>query len=279
MRAGIAGFLRSLSYWPPIQRAVRALPIRGFLSRVYYGLMRPPDGVLDLEVEGIRAQFYVPSPGELRFLESFDGEKHLFEVLARTLQPGDCLYDIGAGVGLYTVFLAKVVGELGKVIAFEPERYSFGRLQEHLKLNGLTNVRTHCLALGDRTDQGKFCVPDKRGWCSFLQSHESVSGERTEVVAGDLFVRAGNLPLPRAAKIDVEGHEYAVLRGLRETLAQPPCELVCCEIHPRLLPKDVKPEAVLALLRSVGFERIDLFPRANEYHAVAYKRDAAARQR
>lgn len=245
---------------------------------MYYRLVRPQDGVLNLEVGGVHAQFYVPTPGELRFLESFDGERHLLEMLFRALQPGDCIYDIGASVGLYTVFLAKVVGEQGKVIAFEPERYSFGRLHEHVKLNGLTNVRIHCLALGDRTDQGKLYMPDKRGRYFSLQSHGEANGDRTEVVAGDFFVEAGNLPLPRAVKIDVEGHEHAVLRGLRETLVQPSCELVCCEIHPRLLPKEVKPEAVLALLRSVGFERIDLFPRASEYHAVAYKRHIAVRQ-
>lgn len=62
-----------------------------------------------------------------------------------------------------------------------------------------------------------------------------------------------------------------MIKGLRHTLAQPTCELVCCEIHPQLLPAGVNPDAISALLKSLGFGRVDLYPRDSEYHIVAYK--------
>ena len=59
---------------------------------------------------------------------------------------------------------------------------------------------------------------------------------------------------------------------LRHTLAQPTCELICCEIHPQFLPPDVKPEAILTLVRSLGFSRMNSCPRWDTtFHLVARK--------
>jgi hypothetical protein len=100
-----------------------------------------------------------------------------------------------------------------------------------------------------------------------------------EIMEGDHLVEIEKLPLPRAVKIDVEGYEYAVIRGLSQTLVQPDCELVCCEIHPSLLPAEVKPQDVLDLLKSLGFTHIDLYPLLNTYHTVCYKRPQRDRKR
>jgi hypothetical protein len=84
-------------------------------------------------------------------------------------------------------------------------------------------------------------------------------------------VEAERLPLPAAVKIDVEGEELSVLRGLRRTLSESACRMVCCEVHPSLLGAGVGPPDVLDLLRSFGFGRIDTLPRGPEQHLVAYK--------
>jgi hypothetical protein len=72
-------------------------------------------------------------------------------------------------------------------------------------------------------------------------------------------------------KIDVEGYECAVLRGLSRTLAAPQCEIVCCEIHPHLLPRGIEPHDVMRLLKSLGFTRIDIESHRGTFHATGHK--------
>ena len=86
-----------------------------------------------MNVVGKPGHFYVHDDAALEALQSFDGEEHLLGLLIKLLQPGDTFYDIGAEVGLYTVFLAQAVGEGGHVIAFEPQEHRFEQLQENMK--------------------------------------------------------------------------------------------------------------------------------------------------
>jgi FkbM family methyltransferase len=198
----------------------------------------------------------------------------MLEFLMRRLRRGDCVYDIGAGTGLYTVFLAKAVGETGEVVAFEPEDHTYERLGEHLDLNQLTNVRAFQVAMGDVEGRACLRLGEVAGAARIIDSADTSKGGPVEwirVIEGDKFVKAGKLPMPRALKIDVEGYEFAVIRGLSRTLAQPQCELVCCEVHPHLLPKSVTPEKVLGCLRSLGFRRIEIHPRTRDFHAWAFK--------
>ena len=187
---------------------------------------------------------------------------------------GDVVYDIGSNIGQFTIPLAKAVGDRGQVIAFEPERHSYERLQENVKLNGVTNVRAFRVALGEKNSEGRLFLRGFRNRQSSLlpgNSGSECGSQAVDVVKGDQFRNTEGLPLPRAVKIDVEGYEYLVLRGLRDTLAQPTCVLVCCEIHTQSLPDTVSVEAVIGLVKSFGFRRTETYPRGSEIFLVAYK--------
>jgi len=270
--------IKKLAYWSPAVRVSKALGLAPVLRRVYYGFTKPSGGVLRADMAGIPVQFLVPTPEALRVVESvLYGERHVWEALFRALQSGGTFYDIGSSVGPYAVFLSKVVGERGHVIAFEPEGQSYARLQENLALNGITNARCFQKALGDWSGEGKLYQGEHKAASSLIRPHATDTGyEMVEVVEGDRFIESENLPVPQAVKIDVQGYEYAVLQGLRHTLAQPGCEFVCCEIHPKLLPTKVTPEEVYTLLKSLGFSRLDIYPRGDDHHALCYKLQATA---
>ena len=198
-------------------------------------------------------------------------EQHILELFIHCLRPGDVVYDIGSSIGLYTVILAKGVGEQGQVVAFEPERQCYDHLQHNLRLNRLTNVWSFRKALGDYTGEAGFDLANYRLAHPYPGRESGEQEAMVEVVQGDQFVEAEQLSPPRAVKIDVEGYEYAVIKGLSQTLQRPSCELVCCEIHPKLSPSGIKPEMVLDLLKSLGFNRIDIYPRWDTYHAVCHR--------
>lgn len=268
--------IKRLTYRREFRRLARKLHLSKIARKCYYRWLRPRNGILTLEISEIWAQFYIRTAEELRLLEKMGGgggEQHILELLISDLRTGGVVYDVGSHVGLYTVFLAKVVGQQGQVITFEPESQNYEHLLSNLKLNSLTNVRAFPKALGDQEGQRKLYLGDDAGNASLVQPDTiwSKNYELIELVKGDRFVEAENLPIPRVVKIDVEGYESNVIEGLRHTLAHPACELVCCEIHPTLLPAEVNLEAVLDLLKSLGFGRIDLYPRESEYHAICYK--------
>src|ERR1017187_252034 len=143
-------FLKKIARSPLVVRATESLRIRGPLRRLYRFCFAPEGGKHQISVAGRQARFHVYSETTVQVLDSLGGERPTLEFLMGKLTPGDCIYDIGAALGLYTVFLAQVVGEKGHVVAFEPEFDSYARLRENLKLNNLNNVQPFRLALSDR---------------------------------------------------------------------------------------------------------------------------------
>jgi len=268
--------LKRLTYRPEVIKIARWLGLRRLLRKGYYWWARPRNGVLRLRIAGIPLQFRVHTSEELRVLESergAGGEERVLDLLVSFLRPGDVVYDVGSNVGLYAVLLAKRVGARGLVIAFEPQEQNYIHLQENLELNCLENVRSYRKALSDRGGRAKLYASEVIGSSSLVeQQPRGAVAEMVDVSTGDDLVAAEHLPGPRVVKIDVEGHEYAVIRGLRETLSQPGCELVSCEVHPSLLPAGLTPSAVSSLLKQLGFVRFDSYPRWDEtFHLAAYK--------
>jgi len=255
-------------------RIAGRLGLRSTLRKAYRFLLAPGGGEHGISLAGQTARFYIYSKSNIDTLDSLGGERPTLEFLLGKLQRGDSAYDVGAAIGLYTLFLAKAVGQNGQVIAFEPEEHTYERLCEHLRLNHLSNVRAFRYALGAGEETRYLRVGSVAGASRIIAPEELRQGgpvERIRVSPGDEFMAAANLPVPRVVKIDVEGYEFEVIRGLRRTLLQPQCEVVCSEVHPQLLPRGTTVDEVLDLLRSLGFVQIEIHPRLNDFHAWAVK--------
>jgi len=269
-------FLRRLTYRTEPIILARWLGLRSTLRKLYFWWARPKDGILPLELAGVQGRFFVRTPEELRILESAGGaggEQQVVTQVMSFLKPVDVVFDIGANVGLYTVLLSKRVGDAGQVIAFEPEARTYEHLMENLQLNERKNVRCFRKALGERTGQASLFTGSVIGGGSLVHQQGGGNGEEVvEIAQGDELVATEKLPTPRAVKIDVEGYEHSVIQGLRHTLSEPVCEMLCCEIHPSMLPAGITPEAVLSLVDSLGFKQIQRFPRWDKtFHIVARK--------
>jgi FkbM family methyltransferase len=269
-------FLRRVTYRPEAKALARALGLRKTFRNWYYRFARPSNGIVEHCIHGLAARFHVRTPGELRNLDPVgraQQERDILELLMASVHEGDAVFDVGANVGFYTVFLALAVGAQGQVIAFEPNTESYQHLGDNLVLNAVTNVRAFRKALGERGGEGRLYQGQENADSSLVGPPlgKDVGHQLVDIVAGDSFRETEKLPVPRVVKIDVEGYEYQVLQGLQSTLAQPPCELLCCEVHPRLLPRGVTLEGILSFVRSLGFRSIDTYSRWDTFHLLARK--------
>jgi FkbM family methyltransferase len=271
-------WFRQLTYNPFVLNIVRFLRISSLMKYIYYKLYSSNNKVKNLFFDGIEAEFYVNNFEEMRTFETIfekgdKDEEDILSPLIDMLQPGDIAYDIGANLGIHTIFMAKKVGENGRVIAFEPETTNYEALRQNINLNGLNNITHVKVALGDKVDTGNLYMKKKvgHGAVSLIRSDESNFCEKIEILPGDFLIQDRNLPLPKAVKIDVEGYEYLVIKGLQKTLTNEICQLVCCEIHSNLYPPETKSQMILDLLKSIGFTRIETFNRGSEIHAICYK--------
>jgi FkbM family methyltransferase len=247
--------------------------------------------ILKVKIGRFDVLYHVRSAHEYRvteqsFVSSY--ETDFFDVLLSSLAEGDIFLDVGSSIGEFTVPVAKLVGSAGLVLAVEAETSICARLEANLKLNGLSNVRIFRTALGDECRESLLAWKD--GSCPSLvgvskEDQQALSEgaptatdglEVVNIEIGDQLMDREHLPTPKAVKIDVEGFEFQVIRGLSRTLSNPSCRLVCCEIHPSLLPNGTTAQLIIDEVKSLGFSDMVLRERLGQVHMIARKDDSQA---
>lgn len=128
------------------------------------------------------------------------------ELFKQMIKPDDLIVEIGANIGIYTVFFAQTVGKQGTVMAFEPQRIIFQNLCANLALNSITNTYCYGVAVGDAF--GSIQLPK----IDLASSH--IESELVQVITLDSL----NLPFCRLLKIDMEGMEWKILQGAASTI-------------------------------------------------------------
>lgn len=139
-------------------------------------------------------------------------ERKVATLLQKLIKPGDTVVDAGAHIGLHTLLMSKCAGRAGRVYAFEPQKKLFNELSSNLLLNECSNVIPYHLALSQGTASFHLDKPShNEGACRI---DPMANGELIEAKALDSF-QIENVSL---IKIDVEGHEYHLLRGAANTI-------------------------------------------------------------
>lgn len=169
---------------------------------------------------------------------SHDGgyEPKVAACLRAAVREGDTVWDVGANVGQFTSLLSDWVGPHGHVVAFEPVPSCFEALREHTA--DCANVRALNVGLSDTEAQLSMHVGEDPHATinTFLDTRADTPGTlELTVHAGDELRRSERLATPNVIKIDVEGFELEVLRGLDRTLREPECRELLCEVHFALL--------------------------------------------
>ena len=175
-------------------------------------------------------------------------------LLQQELREGDLLVDVGANEGMITLLGSRLVGSSGKVISFEPNPLPHAILQRNLLRNSIVNVELHATGLGDEEGELQLFVPSvNSGEGSFTEPEGAVEGQYSvcPVRIGDGVLQGQD---PKLVKIDVEGFEAHVLRGIRKTLerARP---IIVMEMIARHLARDgQEPNDLCRWLEELGYQ-------------------------
>jgi FkbM family methyltransferase len=165
---------------------------------------------------------------------------------AGIIRKKDTVLDIGANIGYYALIEAQMVGKGGTVYAIEPVAGNYKLLQKNVELNRFANVSTYQLAFGDRNEHAEIFVSNKSNLCAM--SKEAVGGQvlsvqDVQMMTVDQFL-VGKKP-PSLIRMDVEGFEYEIIKGMKQTLLGK--TRILLELHAQ--PAYLKPEKLDELLQ------------------------------
>jgi len=174
----------------------------------------PRDAIVTLRQGRLRGQrWIVGSYNHNCWIGTYERRKRA--AFEKVVKPGSVVFDIGAHVGFYTLLASILVGEDGKVFAFEPSPRNLNFLNRHIELNGRRNITVMPVAIWSKAGVSYF----QEGPTSATGSILSQGTIEVRTVQLDQAVADAELPSPDFLKIDVEGGELEVLRGACRVLS------------------------------------------------------------
>ncbi|MCC4321666.1 FkbM family methyltransferase [Streptomyces malaysiensis] len=199
-------------------------------------------------------------------------EPHMTRWLQHRLKPGDVFVDVGANIGYYSVLASRLVGGSGKVVAVEASPTFLRLLQRHARRNGCANIRTVNAAVSDREELLTFILASSRNMgANSVVPYDGPAESTFEIAARPLpdLLTEDEITRARVIKVDVEGAEGGVVRGLVPLLdrLRPDAELTVEVTPQRMAELGDSVEELLAALTGHGFH---VYRLTNDYAAGSY---------
>jgi FkbM family methyltransferase len=176
----------------------------------FFGLRWP--GTLANEIDWHVFFFGTYAPEELQLIGDLLVHQRQYDDSSRPV----CV-DLGANVGNHALYMASCGAD---VHAFEPYALVADRLQEKLDLNRIRNVKLHRVALGDEQGKREFFEPKTHnlGMGTMVKPDGDAKATDVPIERGDDYFPRMNIDRIDVLKVDIEGHEFQALSGLRKTL-------------------------------------------------------------
>lgn len=133
---------------------------------------------------------------------------------------GTDVIEVGSNNGNFTIEFAEMVGDNGRIFAFEPQRVIFQQLCGNIFMNGLDNVYAYNVAVGDQSGFIKMETPDyfSEDFVNFGDVGVCVDNNQDKEVSQITTVDSFDFRSVSLMKIDVQGYEVNVLKGSLETI-------------------------------------------------------------
>lgn len=211
-------------------------------------------------IKGHRMALDLRDQGLSRMLFCFDViEQFKTELIEKALRKGDTFLDIGANLGYYTLIVAKIVGDGGKVFAFEPEPNNFALLKRNAEMNGLKNVVLVQKAVSNKSGKTKLFLSEERNIFgghslynnSWLNAKDFVT---VDTITLDEFFKDYDSDI-EVIKMDIEGAEGLALQGMQNLLRKNKNVKIFTEFSPiGLEASPIGPKEYLNMLLNFGFK-------------------------
>ena len=244
--------LNYLGGHPGFRAAPAGVLFRLLVWRWYCALGIP--GSIDLPSWQVRMllppEWHGMSKAAFAFREQYEQE---LKFLSSALSSGDVFIDVGACYGIYALVAARLVGEMGRVLAFEPAAEASAVLHRNLALNGFANVLERRVALADRSGRTPLFLYADQSRNSLSRDDSAVACQSVETSTLDQELDQANLHRAEVIKIDAEGAEELILRGAKGVLGDfhP---LVIFEVNPPAASRlGLRADGAWNLLRKYGY--------------------------
>jgi FkbM family methyltransferase len=183
--------------------------------------------------------------------------------LQKYLRPGMIFYDIGANIGFFSLLAARIVGNNGRVIAFEADPEIAARLREHVTRNDFRAISVEEKAVWSEPNTVFFARTDPATSPDRGLGHIVATGAgdtiQVDAVSLDDYVQIE--PAPDFLKCDVEGAEVEVFRGAQRLLTEKRPSIIC-EMH-----SDANHRLLLEMFAHFGYACKSL----DEHHVLALR--------
>jgi FkbM family methyltransferase len=182
-------------------------------------------------------------------------EPYETQLISSIIKPGNVVLDIGANIGYYTLIFAKLVGQDGKVFAFEPEPANFRIIEKNVSINGYSNVILEQKAVSNRNEKKKLYLNKENAGMHRIYKSQYVNVDSVEIETvslDDYFSNyRGRIDF---IKMDIEGSEITALEGMQTTLQrQNNVKLLVAFDSLAIREYGYKPEQYIDLIMSNGF--------------------------
>ncbi|MEK7991784.1 MAG: FkbM family methyltransferase [Thiotrichaceae bacterium] len=210
-------------------------------------------------------KMYLDSKDSLNLASGQVFEPDEVELVKKHIKQGDVVIDIGANIGYYTLLFAQLVGETGRVIAFEPDPDNFELLHKNVSLNQYHNVTLIQKAVASENSQAPlFLCDENKGMHRLYDSVCCQTSIEVETVCLDDYLPT-LVNKVNFVKIDIEGAEYNALQGMQNILRQQQPKLLTEFSPAALFEYGIEPQTYIDFLSQLGF---DLYQVGEQLHLI-----------
>jgi len=185
-------------------------------------------------------------------------EQEMLSTIKQIVKPGMSIVDVGAYIGYYTLHFAKLVGNKGKVFAFEPNPSAYALLKKNIEVNELSAItESFKTAVGDREKKATLFLGTSTDSSLFRLFKVIDQTTITDVVSLDKFFADRGWPPVHVIKIDIEGAEKIALEGMRGLVERNRNLKLIIELNPSCLNvAGTSAAELLGVLSELSFNRI-----------------------